>query len=160
MNDVRGEILHRHPDLQFKWELIGEELWQQHGMSLRPLTSRIANDLSVVVIDPLALFDPTVEFRFNRLQKALGNNKALMLVLPPFAMPSPNERLRNLVETIATELFESSYEPQLYLGRSYAQCSVLTGDTRDIRRMLLTTLGQHVQPKAQRSSNAYLRVQS
>jgi hypothetical protein len=166
--DVWG-LLHRVQDdinasnesrggLRFRWEPLGEEFWGDDVQAIDREARKLESGPALIVIDPLALYDRDVTGRLDRLSKCFHNDSSLIMVLPPFNLPSPCTALRGLVQHLANQIYEYSYEPPWYTGLPFAKCSAQTIDFVEVKRLLQTSLVPRIGRARSRPLNAYLSV--
>jgi hypothetical protein len=140
LENVRTQLNATSGGTKFRWEQITDNLFSNKEKIVEHAAARLASDPAVIVIDPLALYEPHVSYLFNNyLYRCFENDKALIMVLSLYPMPSQSRYLRDMVKQINRRLIELFYEdPPLRIP--YAHCSVFTGDERDIMRLLRTQL--------------------
>lgn len=132
---------------QFRWEPVGEEFWSDDYEAFVKETRKLKSDwLSVVVVDPIALYDEDVRDRFSRLSNELKNSRVLFMTLLPLQCWETHRQVREQIKRMAHPVFTHLYEPTL--GQDVAQafwsCDVNIGDKMDIQRTLLPALGRRL----------------
>jgi hypothetical protein len=129
-------------EVKFRWERPPESFWEDIAEAKKFKARFMSDGLSLLVIDPVAIHKQSVYKRLMHFQDCYGNSSTAILVLPPFAMPQSNRRLREWLRNHGTPYFDPYYEPTLLpKNRLSAQCGFNIGDEEDIRRVLLTTVG-------------------
>lgn len=142
---------------KFRWEPIDSEFWTSIDAARRE-KDKLLTTLSLIVIDPISLFDDLVYKRLVTLSQCFESENALIVVLTPFTTPQHIVNLRLLIQNRATPFFDRFFEPPIPLEESYASCGVNIGDDKDFKRLLCFSLGQYVRRVRPASKPAYLRV--
>lgn len=109
----------------------------------------LSQGLSVIVVDPLSLYEPYVAKRFSWLSKCFDNENAIVFSPPPFQY-EPLRYLRNQSRFLGMPNFDRYFDPPVPTTRRMAQCSLALTDEQDMERMLLAGLGAFV-PTATRT---------
>ena len=142
--NVKTEIERKEPNApRIRWEFVKSDFWNTMDAA-RDYAATKFRDISLVVIDPIALYNLKVLDRAHLLKEhCFENDKCGIMVLPPFAMPTVISRLRDLLEnrTIFEPYYMPSVPPKI---KSMAQYSGTLTDEKDIKRLLLATLGLYV----------------
>lgn len=121
-----------------RWELVGD-FWSGTQEANTEL-DKLEDGKSVIVIDPLSLYDNDINYRFGKLHRTFLNKDALVMVFAPFNLPTPTNVMRALVSARATQIYEYFYEPAMTSGESFATCGPDVGDEMDVKRWLLTAI--------------------
>jgi hypothetical protein len=141
---VKTDIEKREPNApHIRWEFVKSDFWTTMDAA-REYAATKFRDISLVVIDPIALFNFKVLDRAHLLKEhCFENDKCGIMVLPSFAMPPVISKLRDLLEnrTIFDTYYMPSVPPKV---KSMAQYGGTLTDEKDIKRLLLTTLGHYV----------------
>lgn len=132
---VGGDKFHR--------ELVSDDFWTSDEAA-EAQAARLVSNVSVVVIDPIALYVNLVFRRLVLLQKCFESDLSAILVVPPFAAPNTMLKLRQRVRTAAAGLFKDFLEPPVPMTRTMANCGVCVADEADIKRLLRMTIGKYV----------------
>ncbi len=119
----------------------------------------LSEGLSVVVVDPLSLYESYVARRFSWLSKCFENENAVVLSPPPF-LYEPLRYLRNQLRFLGMPNFDKYFDPPVPTSRRIAQCSFALTDELDIKRMLLASLGSYIPPAQATSKPAYLVMEN
>lgn len=144
LDKLKNDINNALGSSRFRWEPLSDDFWSNDVDAVQRAADKLASEVSVVVIDPLALYDQAVRDRLEFLDRCLRSDKAVIMTLTPFAMPSPTMETRSLIQKLARPVFRHVYEPDLSGNGLCAKCSINIGDEMDIKRLLLTTLAAHV----------------
>jgi TIR domain-containing protein len=142
--NVKAEIEKKEPNApRIRWEFVKSDFWDTMDAA-REYAATKFRDISLVVIDPISLYNFKVLDRAHLLKEhCFENDKCGIMVLPPFAMPPVISRLRDLLEN--RTIFESYYMPSVPSKiKSMAQYSGMLTDEKDIKRLFLATLGLYV----------------
>jgi hypothetical protein len=126
------------PYKPLRWEMTGD-FWSDTDEA-QAERDKLEDGKSVIVIDPLSLYDEDINFRFGKLAQTFMNKEALVMVFAPFVLPTPTNIFRALVNARATRIYEFFYEPAMTGDESFAKCGPDVGDEMDIKRWLLTTI--------------------
>ncbi len=159
METLKDEINQRLPGTPIRWDLLGDDLWSGDYDVARNAAKWLAADWSVIVIDPLSLYDADISRYFETfIAPALENPKAVFMALPPFEILTPYANFRIITERTASRVYEHFYNPSLPHFLFRAKCNVNIGDKRDIMQWLLTTLGLGVSAElSETNKNSALR---
>jgi hypothetical protein len=159
LEKIMDEINREVKNLRFRWELVGDDFWNDDDATRRYAANFLSAPMSLVVIDPIALYKLPVYRRLMALQDCFENDKSAIMVLPPFPMPDPSRNLRRLVRTCGQPVFDPYYEPQIPpKSKLTAHCGMSLGDEMDIKRLLLCALGYFVLETQPAAMPAYMRV--
>jgi hypothetical protein len=159
METLKDEINQRLPGTPIRWDLLGDDLWSGDYDVARNAAKWLTTDWSVIVIDPLSLYDADISRYFDTfIYPALENPKAVFMALPPFEILTPYVNFRLITERTASRVYEHFYNPSLPHFLFRAKCNVNIGDKRDIKQWLLTTLGLGVSTElSEPNKNSALR---
>jgi hypothetical protein len=143
MDDVQGQYNSRLVDrnsaeLPFRWEV--EEDFASGSPKAEAVINKLASERSVIVVDPLSLYEPAIATSFTYLYPSFDNEKALIMAFAPFVLPTPTSVMRELIKHQARRIWKNFFEPEFKTGKVYAQCGPDVGDAADINRWLLHAL--------------------
>jgi hypothetical protein len=142
---------------RFRWQEIGKALWASDDIDeIEREARRLGAELSVIIIDPLSLYDSAVRERLDYLYRSLTNNKALIMVLAPYALPAPMNQIRKVIKGGANRIFNHFFEPEFQAHAPYAKCGADVCDPLDIKRWLLTALRPDAGAPPAARQNAFL----
>jgi hypothetical protein len=101
-------------------------------------------ELAVLVIDPVAVYEPDVVFqRLMLFHDCLASEKVNIVALPPFAAPSQLVKLRQALFARTIPYFTDYFHPQVPPVRKLlAQCGWNAVDSEDVRRLLVVAAGR------------------
>lgn len=122
----------------FRWAVV-EDFWS-NTPEARQVLDRLSREKSVIIVEPLSLYDDEVSDHFRDLYGSYGNDKALIMALAPFVLPTPTSVMRVLISHKARQIYNYFYEPMFTAGKAYAKCGPDVGDATDINRWLLHAL--------------------
>ena len=142
---------------RIEWQPV-DEFWNDRETAEKVATT-LANELSLIVIDPIALYDPLIYKRLALLEKSgcFDRENVAVLLLSPFAMSQPNRTFRDLMLQAALSIFDDYYKPGVR-KIPYARCSFNFGDDMALTRPLLMALKQHLYQSNDQSSAIPLRM--
>lgn len=139
----------------FRWDYVDGDFWSS-GDRVDIAAARLTTGPAVVVVDALSLYVELVRSRFpSRVYRAFDNDEALFLVPAPFPVPPGNLHLRALVQGMARQVFDHSFEPPVLLG-PYARCGATIADERDLKAWVLTGLGPRLRAPAPSGGTPFL----
>ena len=141
----------------FRFEPISQAFWSDDLDAVIRESEKLTSRPSVIIIDPLAIFNDKVQNRITRwLRKILDNKNALVMVLAPFPLPNSSSQLRHLILQMIDHVYENYYiSSPLLMGNSLAHCSANIGDELDLKRWLSRIIRS--QPEGQ-ASHTYLQL--
>jgi hypothetical protein len=158
-DDLNGVIAEMGDDRpRLRWDFVADDFWTSSDAAERDVR-RLRTSPAVVVVDPVSFYDPLVVNRYgNFLPEVLHNERAFLLVLAPFALPSTARALRDAIRAFALQVFMHFYEPPAFRGRNAAGCSASVGDEVEFRGWLMAALASRLAPAAA-GPVSYLRQQ-
>jgi hypothetical protein len=142
MESVRERIIAIAPLHPLRWTPVDDEFWSEDPDALDRQVRLLASELSVIVVDPIALYDEELESRFQRMHTLLPNDGAAIVVLDPFPVPSASLSIRELLKQVSIDLFRHVYQrevPTPYVG---AVCGVNVRDPDELGRLVQFTFGR------------------
>lgn len=157
LNTLNDEINLTTRGPQFRWDPIDEGFWSSIDVAKRE-RDKLLSSLSLIVIDPISLYDDRVYNRLVLLSHCFGSESAVIVVLTPFTTPQHMVNLRALIERRGTPFFDRFFDPPIPIEESYANCGVNIGDDRDFKRVLCCSLGKYLRNVRPKSKPEYLRV--
>lgn len=140
----------------FRWDYVDGDFWGD-GDRVDVAADRLASGPAVIVVDALSLYVELVRSRFlPRLYRSFHNEEALFLVPAPFRLPDSNIELRRLVQKVAPQVFEHSYEPPVLRGTAWARCGATITDERDLKAWVMTSIGPRLRAPTPSAGAAFL----
>lgn len=138
-------------EVQFRWQIVGEDFWEvtndpARRTALREVRQRYALQMlknrTLIVIDPIAFYARNRKFIFGQFARALHNENAVVLVVPPFAAHPELSQLHEVLRDAVQEL-SPYYEPPIP-AQAFAACGLGICDKSEIQRFLRLAAGQHL----------------
>jgi hypothetical protein len=161
LEDEINDVLAAANLQRFRWDYLDEEFWSSSSERSKAAGHRLAQEPSLIVLDPIALYDELVRVRTNGylIPEIRENDKAVVMVLPPFAMPAIAYALRKSISLLAYEFFNAYRNPPVFKRVKYARYVTSVGDEVDLKAWLLTGLGPALAGDLSHEvANAYLRT--
>ena len=130
---------------KFRWKDVDESFWGTQD-EMNAEIQRLAGQLTLVVVDPVALYDEDVRKRWDAVRHQLVDDRAAISVLAPFPLPAPARHLRELIKGATQELFDLFYTPS-FVASGPSHVNVCALDDLDLRRLLGSALRAQFAPK-------------
>lgn len=146
----------------FRWQPLDDIFYDYDNADSYAIDKEIKlmeSTLSILVVDPLSLYDPLVKWRFERMYSLFSNPNILIFVLPPIPIPSTTSAMRQIMNNVAKPVFDHFYNPPIHLA-NYAACAGLLNDEMDIRRWLLMMIGTQFRAEPFSTDVTYLKYRS
>lgn len=144
------------PKFRFRWDPISNDFWTDINVA-RAARDKLLSRPSVIVIDPLSLYDDRVFNRLVALSECFKSDRSIIMVLTPFSMPRAIIDLGTLVRNRATPYFDRYWDPPVPFVSRSATLGVNLGYEGDLRRLLRESLGEYVQQAQPQSGAPFLR---
>jgi hypothetical protein len=147
------------PDsVRYVWEPAPAAFWTDMDVAANVADSLVtSNAPALVVIDPIALRSIEVLNRLFLFRDCIEQNRMAIMVLPPFEMAVPSQRLRKWLMDHARSYFQLFFQPALPpRPRIEAQCNFYSADEDEIVRLLFSTVGRCVSSVDEKNRPAYL----
>ena len=141
MQDAVNTSLTAH---RLSWRFPGDEFWSADINSAKHFVRNEfdAAELAVLIIDPVAVYHQDVFQRLMLFQECLGNDRRVIVTLPPFGVPRKLRRLREILSNRATPYFDDYFQPTVPPRRRLAaQCAWTIADADDMKRYILAAAG-------------------
>ena len=160
LNAVNNRM--KEGERRFRWDPVSPEFWSEAEedmeedieAEMHPGLKPLKKHKAVLVIDPLALYEPVVKDRFDLCSdECLSNDEALFLALPPLSLPARTAEMRKLIRLMALRVYKNSFPPVSIRQAEPAQCCTTIGDRMDVQRWLLKMLGIRVKAKGGGNGN-------
>jgi TIR domain len=127
-------IIWRQPEESFWTDIAAAKAFVKNDFN--------TSDLSVLIIDPVAVYQLDVLQRLMLFQDSLVSDRRVILTLPPFGVPPRLRRLRDALSSRATPYFDDYFQPAVPPRRKLtAQCAWNVTDAEDIKRHILVAAG-------------------
>jgi hypothetical protein len=145
---------------RFRLDYMPEAFWSPHAEEATLEAAKLGNGLSLLVIDPISLYDPMVRTRFEFLDRCFENPQAAIMLLAPFGPAERTTVLRDLIKDMASKVYTQFYEPTIKIKTKNASAnfSLMTDDEVDVRRMMLTILRRRSTARQRTAGSPFLRV--
>jgi hypothetical protein len=143
---------------QFRIDYVNDAFWSRRRDEATPEAAKLGTGLSLLVIDPLSLYNNEVRTRFDFLDPCFENPQAAIMLLTPFAQPRRTVHLRDLIKDMASKVYAQFYEPPIDMRSTSANFSVMTGDEVDMKRMMRTILRGRSTAAQRGAVSPFLRV--
>jgi hypothetical protein len=145
------------PQFRFRWQPILDDFWTNDFDAARLERDKLLSRLSVIVIDPLSLYDDRVLSRLRLLGECFKSDRVVIMALTPFSMPQSIIDLSTLLEQRGSPMFDSYWNPPVPYVNTSAKLGVNLGFARDVRRLLRSSLGQYVRQNNLQGGSPYPR---
>ena len=100
-------------------------------------------ELAVLVIDPVAMYNPEIYQRLMLFHDCLANENVTIVALPPFAAPNELVKLRHALFSRTLPYFDDYFQPRVPPVRKVlAQCGWNVVDCEDVRRLIVAAAGR------------------
>jgi hypothetical protein len=140
---------------RFEWNQPGAAFWS-NPLAANDFVKREfkTGELAVLVIDPVALYEPNVVYqRLMLFQDCLASDRVTIVALPPFAAPNQLVSLRTALLSRPVPYFTDYFRPQVPPARKLlAQCGWNVVDGEDVRRLLVAAAGRLATNQGETSS--------
>jgi hypothetical protein len=159
LEQVKAQINSTAGAVRIRWVSMAADLFSDNAEAIERASTMLVSGVSLIVLDPIALYSQEVRSLVESyLARCLDNPYAIMMVLPPFPTPPQPKLHRDMVRQVFRSLVDYFYEePPGPVRLEHAQCSVLTADDADIRRLMRTTLRQFL-PDRQNRDDTFLSM--
>jgi hypothetical protein len=159
MQDVR-ELVHR--DLgeadPFRWEPMDfvEQMQMASDTSARDrLIEGLSARLSVVITDPLSLYNPEVKSTFPLLAEHAKNPQSIILSIAPRELQAAQHLYNSLLST-TTRVLDPHLYPQIPSRKAFALCGMNVQHVVDIVRLFRSGLGYYYLGKNKEAAHPLL----
>jgi len=155
LDNLRNRIQATANAPRFRWRDPAEEFWSDEREKIDSALKIISQHLSLLVIDPISLYDSSVMSRLLRVRTFLRKQMCATAVLAPFKIPPTNACIREVLEGAAVDIFNQYSEPA-FDGSALYPLSLCAHDDIDVRRVLCASLNHRFSAQGQVSKPAYL----
>jgi TIR domain len=141
------------------WRLPDDSFWSDIQSARQFVRDEFnTSDLSVLIIDPVAIYNGDIFQRLMLFQDSLANDRRVIVTLPPFDIPPLLFRLRDALANRATPYFDDYFQPAVPPTRRLAaQCSWNVADGDDIKRHILVAAGNLGMSRTPDEASAFIR---
>ena len=154
LDRLRNKIQATQNAPRFRWREPGDEFWSSNIEELELAAGKIAQQLSLVVIDPISLYDPIVFSRLIPLRTYLRPQMSATAVLAPFQIPPKSSCVRRIMSATAMDMVRMYSEPG-FDGSALYPLVLCAHDDIEVRRVLCASL--HHRAATQTQDPVYLR---
>jgi len=139
-----------------RWAPLEGQLFSNKRELIEQAAVRLANTISLIVIDPIALYSQTIrQIVQEDLARCFENPHAIVAVLPLFpVLPQPRTH-EEMVKQVYRTLVDRFYGE--FPSFDQALCSIFTPDDLDIKRLVRAAI-RHLAAAGVEPDNAYLGI--
>jgi hypothetical protein len=159
LKSTRIELNKSMKDRRVVWRLPDDAFWDD-VVEAKKFVDREFNtsELSLLVIDPVAIYHPDVYQRLMLFQQSFERGGTVIATLPPFGLPRRVTGLKSALQNRGTPYFDDYFQPMVPPRRRLvAQCALAVSDVDDIRRHLLAAAGQLAPETESQERSTYLK---
>ena len=141
LNDILTETNTKR-ELNYKWEPIDEtRFWRDDPDEVDSQIKILKKELSVIVVDPIALYHENTRARFDLiLDNCLGNKDLLIMSLPSFEPTPGYSTWRELIKSTSRKFYSNYFMPPIPKNMM-AQFTANPLDKKDARRFIQQIIG-------------------
>lgn len=161
METLRADVTHRLPGLALQWRGPADSFWEDIDAAQEFVNQDfLPAELSVLVIDPVAMYRHELYQRLMLFQDCLASSRTTIVTLPPFGAPANVLSLRDALIKRTKPYFDNYFRPSVPpLRPMAAHCGWNVGDADEVRRLLLAAASGLVQTPAPVLGAAFLAQQ-
>ncbi|MEA3210546.1 MAG: hypothetical protein QOE70_3603 [Chthoniobacter sp.] len=142
LKNLNDRLVGRPDGLQFRLDWVEEDFWTDPAARSNYL-AQMQQSLTLLLIDPVAFYEWNVYWLFQSVEKCLGNDQAVVMVLPPFSTAAASTKLQDFLRQAVTS-FTHYFQPPIPALAKLAPCGLNVTDPFEIARLLQHTVGQYV----------------
>jgi TIR domain-containing protein len=131
------------PEMRFHMEWIDDDFFEPDPAARENYLARMRQNLTLLVIDVVPLFDWSYQWYFEELAQCLANDLAAVVVLPPFRTAQESARLHQFLQK-AVKNFATFYHPPIPAPAKYAHFGLSANDDGDIGRLIQRSVGYYL----------------
>lgn len=150
-DELLGQLNRLIPGRSFRWQEI--DLLSGDFATARSEVAKLMTDLTVVLIDPLSLYNRDLYSRFTLLKPCFDREQSVIMTLAPFSLPPSLLDLRKLVYDASTPLLDFFYEPPVPSDRLFPTCHLDVCDPMEMQRMMRRRMGLYAYEISPRSTH-------
>ncbi|HYW45595.1 MAG TPA: TIR domain-containing protein [Bryobacteraceae bacterium] len=145
LEGIRDQLNRAPGATPIRWAPVEDELFADREELIEQAAVKLANTVSLIVIDPVALYSHTIRQLVNDyVAKCFDNSHAVVAALPLFPAPPQPRTHQDMVRQVFRSLVDRFYGELPGPARlQQAQCSVFTPDDKDIKRLVRATIRQY-----------------
>ncbi len=161
LHETRRQLDGAMPGRAVQWRMPPDAFWTGGMQGAQDFVDHAFKpaELSVLVVDPVALHRKSVYQRLMLFQDRLDNGRTTILTLPPFDTPPRVQSLRTALMTHAMPYFDHYFKstppPRRHVA---AQCGWNVSDADEMRRLILAAADTR-DPPATRSDQGLVFLQ-
>lgn len=145
LQDVEAELSQSlvaagQPRIRFRH--VRTDFWGADLAQVEEISRSLASRPSLVIIDPLSLYDRDLADRLQRLRKCLTSERSAVAMLGPFGVGTGGKTIRKQVQSLAMEVYAHFFEPPVPMTGVYAPSSLYVGDADEIMRLVRLVIGR------------------
>lgn len=135
LNDILTETNVKR-ELNYKWVPIDESrFWGDDAEEVESQINILKKELSVIILDPIALYDEDVRTRFDMILDCLGNKDLLVMSFSSFELSQGYSSWRELIKSTSRKFYSSYFKPPIPRNMM-AQFTANPLDKKDARRFI------------------------
>jgi len=136
--DLKEKIDKQKGAPRFRWKEVDAAFWGSQD-EMNSEIQRLAGQMTLVVVDPISLYDEDVRRRWDTVRHQLMDDRTMISVLAPFPLPPVAGHLRELIRGSTQDLYDLFYTPP-FVAAPPAHINVCALDDLDLRRLLGSAL--------------------
>ncbi|MEO6623468.1 MAG: toll/interleukin-1 receptor domain-containing protein, partial [Burkholderiaceae bacterium] len=159
LDEVETEVnqsLSRAAQTRVRLQAVDEAFWNNDVQEVERIARTFANSHSLVVIDPLSLYDPAVKDRLDQLRDCLRSSGCAVIMLGPFGLGARGAAISGHVRAMARDTYRHFFDPEFPLPAHYSPSAANVSDLSQIKRYLLLALGRSHLPQSDGDRNPYM----
>ncbi len=144
LEDVKNQMSDAFQAYRPYWKFPGDDFWSDVSAAQEFARRDFATgDISVLVVDPIALYRHDIYQRLILFQNSLASDRVVVVTLPPFNPQPKVLRFRTALMNRAKPYFDDFFQPQIPPERRWAaHCGWNVTDLHDIQRLILAAAVQ------------------
>jgi hypothetical protein len=159
LEQLRSDVNTVVGNYTIRWHQPGESFWTDIAAASDFVKKEFkTGEFAVVVIDPVAMYDPDVYQRLMLFHDSLTSEKITLFTLPPFAASQGLVGLRKALMNRVMPYFDDFFQPQVPpLRKLVAQCGWNVMDREDVRRLIVAAAGRLVTQTGTATASPFVR---
>jgi TIR domain len=143
MDKIQNGVNLKMSAYRMEWRLPPDEFWSDIQAARDFVQKEFDTaELSVLIIDPVAIYHRDLLQRLLLFQDSLSSNRRVIVSLPPFDVPERLRQLRKTLSNRSTPYFDDYFLPSIPPKRVLtAQCAWNIADGEDVKRHILAAAG-------------------